>query len=145
MINTDQFTDLVNCTRLSWIVIPTNQAVGIEKPYRKEAFLSLGFSLRFLEVKKSWVSRGREKEHRKTQQIILEVKSAWLWGDGSLLDSHLHYWIKSDTIHKNENMKVEFSLGQKSHVKSWSWEKSVLTKSAYGIPQCLLSGNYGLE
>ena len=76
MINTDQFTDLVirsdlvNCTSLSWIVIPTNQAVGIEMHNRKEVFLNLGFSLPFLFINFSFYIQKRIMNHvfKKKQQ-----------------------------------------------------------------------------
>ena len=69
MINTDQFTDLVihsdlvNCTSLSWIVIPTNQAVGIETHNRKEVFVNLGFSLPFLFINFSFYIQKRIMNH----------------------------------------------------------------------------------
>ena len=69
MINTDQFTDLVirsdlvNCTSLSWIVIPTNLAVGIEMHNRKEVFLNLGFSLPFLFINFSFYIQKRIMNH----------------------------------------------------------------------------------
>lgn len=97
MINTDQFTDLVNCTRLSWIVIPTNQAVGIEKPYRKEAFLSLGFSLRFLFINFSFCIQKRimnhvlfkkKKKHKNNDCCFRSRMFRGFWIAGAVCISH---------------------------------------------------------